>query len=83
MAGVTKNRGRSRIFSSYDTAASYASLPKVVGTTHLCPDWIFRGLNQITKKNCYPLPLISKSINCLASPGYFTKLDIRKAYIRL
>ncbi len=43
----------------------------------------FRGLNQITKKNRYPLPLISEAIDCLSGARYFTKLDIREAYHRL
>ncbi len=39
-------------------------VPKKDGTLRLCVD--FRGLNQITKKNRYPLPLISESIDRLA-----------------
>jgi hypothetical protein len=56
-------------------------VPKKDGTLRLCVD--FRGLNQITKKTCYPLLLISESIDRLAGTTYFMKLDIRKAYHRL
>ncbi len=56
-------------------------MPKKDGTLQLCVD--FQGLNQITKENHYPLPLISKSIDRLASARYFTKRDIREAYHRL
>jgi hypothetical protein len=56
-------------------------MPKRDGTLGLCVD--FRGLNQTTKKNHYPLPLISKLIDRLAGARYFTKLDIREAYHRL
>ncbi len=56
-------------------------LPKKDGTLRLCVD--FRGLNQVTKKNRYPLPLISEAIDCLSGTRYFTKLDIREAYHRL
>ncbi len=53
-------------------------VPKKNGALRLCVD--FRGLNLITKKNRYPLPLISTSIDRLAGARYFTKLDICKAY---
>jgi hypothetical protein len=49
-------------------------MPKTDGTQRLCVD--FRELNQITKKNHYPLPLISELIDRLAEARYFTKLDI-------
>jgi hypothetical protein len=35
------------------------------------------------KKSRYPLPLISKSIDCLTGTTYFTKLDNREAYLKL
>ncbi len=55
--------------------------PKKDGTLRLRVD--FRGLNQITKKNRYPLPLISEVIDRLSGACYFTKLNIREAYHRL
>jgi hypothetical protein len=56
-------------------------MPKKDGILQLCVD--FRGLNQITKKNQYPLLLINEAINRLAGARYCTKLDIREAYHRL
>jgi hypothetical protein len=56
-------------------------VPKKDGTLQLCAD--FRGLNQITKKNWYPLPLISEAIDRLSGAHYLTKLDIREADHRL
>jgi hypothetical protein len=56
-------------------------VPKKDGTLRLCVD--FRGLNQITKKNRYPLPLISEAIDRLSGARYVTKLDTREAYFRL
>jgi hypothetical protein len=56
-------------------------VPKKDGTLRLCVD--FRGLNQITKKNHYPLSLINEAIDRLSGACYFTKLDIREAYHRL
>jgi hypothetical protein len=54
-------------------------VPKKDSTLRLCVD--FRGLNQITKKNRYPLPLINEAIDWLSGARYFTKLDIREASI--
>jgi len=40
----------------------------------------YRGLNKITKKNRYPLPLISGLLDRLCTKKIFTKLDFRGAY---
>jgi hypothetical protein len=48
------------------------------GSLRLCVD--YRGLNKITKKNQYPLPLISGLLDRLRTGKIFTKLDIRGAY---
>jgi len=40
----------------------------------------YRGLNKITKKNRYPLPLISGLLDRLRTREISTKLDIRGAY---
>jgi hypothetical protein len=37
----------------------------------------YRMLNDMTVKNKYPLPLISKLVNQLRGAKYFTKLDVR------
>jgi hypothetical protein len=44
----------------------------------LCVD--YRGLNEGTIKNRYPLPLLHKTLLRLQKAKYFTKLDIRGAY---
>lgn len=44
----------------------------------LCVD--YRGLNRITKKNRYPLPLIGNLVDRLRSAKIFTKLDLRVGY---
>lgn len=36
----------------------------------------YRKLNEMTIKNCYPLPLISELIDKLRGAQYFTKLDV-------
>ena len=44
----------------------------------LCVD--YRGLNEITIKDRYPLSLIHKMLAQLSKARYFTKLDIKDAY---
>ena len=48
------------------------------GSLRLCVD--YRGLNLLTKKNWYPLPLIGKALDRLSGAKIYTKLDIRVAY---
>lgn len=40
----------------------------------------YRGLNNITIKNKYPLPLINSAFEPIQGPEIFTKLDLRNAY---
>jgi hypothetical protein len=51
------------------------------GTLRLCVD--YRGLNAVTIKNRYPLPLIQESLDRLATAVIFSKIDIRDAYHRM
>lgn len=55
--------------------------PKKDGSLRLCVD--YRGLNEITIKNRYPLPLVGEIIDRLAGANIFTQLDLRDAYHRL
>jgi len=48
------------------------------GSLRLCVDW--RGLNTITKKDRYPLPLIPNLLDQLRGSRVFTKIDLRGAY---
>ncbi|OOO05787.1 RNA-directed DNA polymerase (Reverse transcriptase) [Aspergillus oryzae] len=56
-------------------------VPKKDGGLRLCVD--YRGLNKITVKNRYPLPLISEILDRLAGAKFFTKIDIQDAYYRI
>ena len=48
------------------------------GTLRLCVD--YRDLNNITKREPYPLPLIQDILQQLAGAKYYTKIDLRGAY---
>ena len=48
------------------------------GSLRLCLD--YRALNEVTKKDRYPLPLIGEVLHQLHTAKYFTKLDIKEAY---
>ncbi|KAH0611537.1 uncharacterized protein H6S33_010802 [Morchella sextelata] len=48
------------------------------GTLRLCVD--YRGLNAITVKNRYPLPLLKETLAKLSKAQYYTKLDLRWGY---
>ncbi len=40
----------------------------------------YRGLNNLTIKNQYPLPLIGESLDWLGWARHFTQLDLTNAY---
>ena len=41
------------------------------------------GLNNIIKKNQYPLPLIKETLNGISKIRYFTKLDIIVVFYKI
>ena len=43
----------------------------------------YRGLNNITRKNRYLLPLIKKTLNGILKTRYFTKLDITAVFYKI
>jgi len=51
------------------------------GKLRLCAD--YGGLNEVTKKDQHPLPLISEALDRLGGAKYFTKLDIKDAYYNI
>ena len=48
------------------------------GSLCLCVD--FRGLNRISKKDRYPLPLISDLLDSPCKARVYSKIDFRHAY---
>ncbi|KAF8823985.1 hypothetical protein HHX47_DHR9000281 [Lentinula edodes] len=64
--------------SSSPHGAPVLFIPKKDGKLRLCVD--FRGLNRITKKDRYPLPLISDLLDAPKRAKIYTKLDLAHAY---
>ena len=48
------------------------------GKLRLCAD--YRALNEVTKKDRHPLPLISEALDRPGGAKYFTEVDIKDAY---
>ncbi len=64
--------------SSSPLGAGFFFVKKKDSTLRPCID--FRGLNDITIKNKYPLPLIDPSFEPLCNAKIFSRLDLRNAY---
>jgi hypothetical protein len=79
---LQENLANGRIVESNSPAgAPIIFVPKKDGSMRLCVD--YRGLNKVTIKNRYPLPLISELMDRLSGARFFTKLDLRDAYHRI
>ncbi|KAL0190222.1 hypothetical protein M9458_012920, partial [Cirrhinus mrigala] len=59
-------------------SAGYFFVKKKDGGLRPCID--YRGLNDVTVKFRYPLPLVPAALEQLCKAKYFTKLDLRSAY---
>ena len=43
----------------------------------------YQGLNNITRKNQYPLPLIKETLSGISKAKYFIKLNITAAFYKI
>lgn len=64
--------------SSSPVAVGFFFVAKKDKSLRPCID--YRGLNNITIKNKYPLPLLTSAYELLQGATVFTKLDLRNAY---
>lgn len=64
--------------STSPASAGFFFVRKKDGGLRPCID--YRGLNDITVKFRYPLPLVPTPLEQLRQAEYFTKLDLRCAY---
>ena len=79
---IKENLKSSQIcLSTSSGRASILFVSKSDRTLRFCVD--YRGLNLVTLKNHYPLPLISEILDRLQGAKYFSKIDIKEAYYRI
>ena len=64
--------------SASPAGAGFFFVSKKDGGLRPCID--YRGLNSITTKNRYPLPLMNSAFERLQGASFFMKLDLRNAY---
>ncbi len=64
--------------STSPTRAGFFFMKKKDGSLRPCID--YRGLNEMTIKNWYPLPLMSSAFEILQGAKIFTKLDLHNVY---
>jgi hypothetical protein len=67
--------------SKSSAASPILFVPKKDGGLRLCVD--YRGLNKITIKNRYPLPLMGEILDRVNSATVFSKIDLKDAYYRI
>src|SRR6218665_3719848 len=59
-------------------AANVVLAKKKDGTLRFCID--YRKLNDVTRKDVYPLPRVDACLDALSGAGWFTTLDLRSGY---
>ena len=59
-------------------ASPIVLVTKKDGTTRFCID--YRKLNEVTRKDAFPLPRIDESLDTLAGAKYFCTLDLASGY---
>ncbi len=62
-------------------ASSVVLVTKKDGTTHFCMD--YRKLNDVTRKDAYPLPRIDNTLDALCRSQYFRMLDLYSGYCQV
>ncbi|THC87386.1 hypothetical protein EYZ11_013167 [Aspergillus tanneri] len=67
--------------SNSPAAAPVLLVKKPGGGLRFCCD--YRGLNAITKKDRYPLPLINETLERIGKACWFTKLDVIAAFHKI
>jgi len=64
--------------STAEWASNLVVVTKKVGTVRVCVD--MRFFNNVTKRDCYPLPRIDTCLDSLGGSRYFSTLDLRSGF---
>lgn len=67
--------------SDSEFASPILMVKKKTGEQRLCVD--YRALNNKTRKDCFPLPLIEDQLNNLSGNRFFTSLDLASGYYQV
>lgn len=67
--------------SSSPGGAPVLFIKKPGGGLRFCVD--YRGLNAITERDRYPIPLIQETLRMVSGANWLSKLDVRSAFHRL
>lgn len=79
---IDNNLKKGRIRPSKSPAGSpILFVPKKDRRLRLCVD--YRGLNKVTEKNRYALPLVTEIMDRVTGSVYFSKINIKDAYYRI
>src|SRR5437867_1727832 len=62
-------------------ASNLVVVTKKDGSLRLCVD--FRGVNNVTRKDSYPLPRITDCLDALGPAKYFSTFDLRSGYFQI
>ena len=59
-------------------ASPIVLVQKKDGSTRFCVD--YRKVNEVTRKDAYPIPRIDENLNTLAGATFYSMLDLRNGY---
>jgi hypothetical protein len=62
-------------------ASNLVIVAKKDGSLRMCVD--YRGVNNVTRKDSYPLPRITDCLDALGSATYFSTFDLRSGYFQI
>jgi hypothetical protein len=64
--------------SSIEFGSPILFVRKADGSLRLCID--YRGLNEVTHKDAYPLPLVDDTLDELKDANFYTHLDLASGF---